>query len=206
MAGEAEETTRFLVTWEQSVEAVTHIDAADQMYRKALAGRATLFTVVDEPVAEGDEGITVDLGALLDEDDALPETVKALFVLVLDHKTRPWLELNDPMALQQAEQALITVGHGARLADAHAEPNFGEGDRVVDVRYGTSAVVKHLDRSQRGSDGYGVVLAYDDEPDMPVATGSDYFRKEPLRGDAPVDYHAEQRRMTGKVRSYDDVQ
>lgn len=107
------------------------------------------------------------------------ELAKALLAMVLDRQIRPWLERHDPMALQQVEMALIAVGHGARLADAHAEPSFGEGDRVVDVRYGTSAVVKHLDRSRRGGDGYGLVVAYDDEVQT-VFTGSDYFRRAPL--------------------------
>jgi len=108
------------------------------------------------------------------------DLAKALLVMALDHQIRPWLERHDPMALQQAEMALMAAGHGEELAKANAEPNYGEGDRVVDVRYGTGAVVKHLDRSQRGGDGYGLVVAYDDEPDTPVSTGSDYFRREPL--------------------------
>jgi hypothetical protein len=108
------------------------------------------------------------------------ELAKALLVMTLDRQIRPWLERHDPMALQQAEMALMATGHGAELAKANAEPNYGEGDRVVDVRYGTGAVVKHLDRSQRGGDGYGLVVAYDDEPDTPVCTGRDYFRGEPL--------------------------
>jgi hypothetical protein len=108
------------------------------------------------------------------------ELARALLVIVLDRQVRPWLEHQDPMALQQAEMALMAAGHGTELANANAEPNYGEGDRVVDVRYGTAAVVKYLDRSLRGGDGYGLVVAYDDEPETPVSTGSDYFRREPL--------------------------
>jgi hypothetical protein len=57
--------TRYLVTWDHSADAESPTDAADKARRKAMTGEATLFTVVEEPVAEGDDGITIDLGTLL---------------------------------------------------------------------------------------------------------------------------------------------
>ena len=51
-----------------------------------------------------------------------------------------------------------------------------QGQRVVDRRYSVGATVyRDVETSHHGSDGYPVVVIYDDEPDTIVGTGSDYF-------------------------------
>lgn len=53
---------------------------------------------------------------------------------------------------------------------------YRKGDRVRDVRYGVEAtVLADVDTTHRGRDGHGIAVEYDDEPGVPVATGTDYF-------------------------------
>ncbi len=55
--------------------------------------------------------------------------------------------------------------------------NLTPGAHVVDVRTGDFATVVLIDyNDDPGADGYGIVVEYDDEPGIPVSTGSDYFR------------------------------
>ena len=56
----------------------------------------------------------------------------------------------------------------------HVQPS----DRVVDTRTSTPATVVDTHYiGRRGSDGYGIVVEYDDEPGVPVSTGTDYFTR-----------------------------
>jgi hypothetical protein len=59
-----------------------------------------------------------------------------------------------------------------------SDSEFKKGDRVVDTRYDSSATVLADVFGPRGSDGQGIVVEYDDEPGVPVSTGTDYFSVE----------------------------
>jgi len=52
---------------------------------------------------------------------------------------------------------------------------FRKGQRVIDRRTGEKATVLATIKGAKGSDGYGLAIVYDSEPDTAVSTGTDYF-------------------------------
>ena len=84
-------------------EVVCTVPLSDAQHRASPPGQGPDFSAIDVEAIEHAEGLAQQL-------TAWPLVTAALQVLVLDAKTRAYLQANDPKALQQATAALDAAG------------------------------------------------------------------------------------------------